>query len=180
MEKIKLLENITKLVFRYILKYAAYSFLTAAVIITITVLLVIFTTIIGDSLSFPFLKYFAFINPAFREGTFSLGIKEVMEIYSVVVFAVMALFELIKFIFKQRGIEIKVSFKRKLVYTFIFLSVIYLVAFLIEPSIRVSEGSNNSKFYFVFVIFYVITVISSMIYEVLNRFSEYFKPDFLS
>jgi len=162
-----------KIIINYGLRFISYMFLTFSVAVIVAILLVIATTAFGDSLSFEFLKHFAFVNPIFGQESMSLGLKEVMQLYLALSLGMSILVEILKFILKKVfKKEIIISIKRKIVYGMIFVSIVFIAAFISVPFMNMAEGETSSGFYVVFAIFYVLTLISTTAYIGMNELAK--------
>ncbi|MDD3263814.1 MAG: hypothetical protein PHT94_02870, partial [Candidatus Nanoarchaeia archaeon] len=157
---------------RFFVSYIKYFFLTGSVIFSLTVLLLIILNI-NPNFSFNFLQYFSFINPIYKTESFSMGTKEIMQIFSVVTFILFIIITLIKFILKKMfGFSKSLSLKLKIILFFIGITLTYSIAFAI-----VAFSDNLDKgFYFVLIIFYFINLVSAVGYflldALLNKISQ--------
>jgi|SRR3989344_2377149 len=142
------------------LNYVSYFFLTGSVILSLVVLIFIILNI-HPTTSFDFLRFFSFINPIYKNETFELSIREVMQIFAIVTLVLSIIVSSIKFGLKKIfGVKILLSFKFKALLLFSIISLSYAVAFLI---IGLTD-SLDKEFYAVFAIFYIINLISASVY----------------
>lgn len=149
---------------KFFVGYVKYFFLTGSVIFSLTVLLFIILNI-NPNFSFNFLQYFSFIDPVYKTGSFRMGIKEIMQIFSAVALIVFIIITLIKFALKKIfGFNIDLSLKLKIFLFFIAITLTYSIA-----STIVAFSDNLDKgFYLTFIIFYTINLISTVGYFLLN------------
>lgn len=165
-EKTKIWQNLVLLFFQHLIGYVAYFFLIGSVIFSLTILLFVLLNLKPD-FSFSLLKYFAFINPIFKERSFTMGIKEIMQIYVVVSLILLAIVGLTKLIANRIfnfNINISISLKRKLIISLIFITAVYIIAFLIVTF----NNSLDKGFYGVLIIFYFVNLLSVLFYILLN------------
>jgi len=150
---------------RFFLGYLKYCFLTGTVIFGFTGLFFIATNL-GVTISFEFLKYFAFINPLFGKESWTGGITELMQIFSILAFIMFLVASLIKFIFKRLlGTHLSIPLKVRMIGTISLITVIWVVDALI---VRFSPNLNLD-FLRVFFIFYVINLVSAGGYFLLGH-----------
>ncbi len=158
--KNKIGQNLILLIIQFLLNYIKYFFLTGSVIFSIILLLFILFNI-NPNFSFDFLKYFAFINPTYKSGTFSMGIKEVMQIFSVISLILLIIASLIKIILKRLfNLNLLISLKLRVILVFAIITISYIFAFFI---VAFSEHLDKG-FYFVFVIFYITNLFFILFY----------------
>ncbi len=152
--------NFISLLIQFLISYIKYLFLTGSVIFSIVVLLFIILNI-NPRFSFGFLQYFSFINPVYKTGTFSMGIKETMQIFSVVSLVFMIIVSLVKTALKKIfKLDILITFKSKIIIVFVPITLTYIIA-----SVIVAFSDNLDKgFYFIFAIFYIINLVSVVFY----------------
>ncbi len=152
--------NFILLITQFIISYIKYFFLTGSVIFSIVILLFI-TLNVNPNFSFGFLQYFSFINPVYKTGTFSMGVKETMQIFSVVSLVFMIIISLVKIALKKIfKLNILITFKSKIIVFFVPITLAYIFA-----SIIVAFSDNLDKgFYFVFAIFYILNLVSAAFY----------------
>ncbi len=162
---------------QFFISYVKYFFLTGSVIFSLTVLLFIILNI-NPNFSFNFLQYFSFINPLYKTGSFSMGIKEIMQIFSAVAFILFVIITLIKFTLKKIfGFNISLSLKLKSILFFVAITLAYIFA-----SVIVAFSDNLDKgFYLVFIVFYFINLASATGYffldALLNEISQIYKKE---
>lgn len=152
--------NFALLIVQFLLNYIEYLFLTGSVIFSIVMLLFIILNLKME-FSFNFLKYFAFINPIYKSGNFSLGIKEVMQIFSVISLILLIIVSLMRAALKRLfNFNIAFSFKLKIIVVLFVITMSYIFAFLIVAF----SDPKYKGFYFVFVSFYIYNLSSALFY----------------
>lgn len=157
-------QEISLVFIRFFINYIKYFFLTGSVIFSIVILLFIILNL-NPNFSFNFIQYFSFINPVYATGNFSMGITEIMQIFSIVSLILMILSGLIKLILKKAfNFEILISLKSKII---IFFSIITLAYFFASLIVAFSENLDK-MFYFVFAFFYCINLVSAIGYFLID------------
>ncbi len=157
---------------RLFINYIKYQFLIGSVIFSLFVLLFI-TLSINPTYSFSFLQHFSFINPMFNAESFSMGIKEVMQIFLVASFFLMIFIALIKIALKKIfGYAPRLTLKLKVISFFVIITLAYAIASLI---VAFSDSLDNG-FYLIFIIFYIISLISSVGYFLLDALLDKIPP----
>ena len=91
---------IAKLFSRFLIGWIAYSFLEISIGLTLGVILVVLTTLTNGNLSFGFLGFFAFLNPVFGRYEFTIGMKEIMQIFFFFAFILFCIVEALKYFVK--------------------------------------------------------------------------------
>lgn len=153
------------------IRYISYSALVPVVLISLSVLLIITSTIFGN-LNFVNLTFFSFINPIFGKNSYSISEKEIMQIFGFLslMFWILSFIikKILEFILKRK---IQISLKKKIYYYSIPITIIFIVALICVPIIKMSEDQNRYDFIPIIAIFYLITIISLIIHITLNHFS---------
>ena len=164
----KFIKNLVLIIIRFVISYIEYFFLTGSVIFSLVVLIFIVLNI-NPNFSFGFIQYFSFLNPAYKTGTFSMGIKETMEIFSVLAFIFMIISASIKIVVKKvSGINIYFTLKSRALFLFAVITFLYIFAFfIIAFSDKLDKG-----FYFVFTVFYISNLICTTFYLLFAALSE--------
>ncbi len=160
---------------RLFLSYIKYLFLTGTILFSLTAILLIVATI-NPHFSFEFLQYFSFLNPSYKTESFSMGKKEIMEIFSITALFLWIVLAPIKFFLKKKfGFNTTLSLKSKIILSFVIISLLYFFTLL---SAKLDDHSNNNS-YFVFIVFYIFNLISMLGYfllnALLNKISNYQK-----
>ncbi len=156
--------NFIFLIIRFVLGYIKYFFLTTFVIFLVAILLFIILTL-SPGFSFNFLRYFSFINIIYNNVTFTMGKKELIQIFSIVSFLFMIVASLIKMaVRKLFNVNFSLPAKRKRVLFFTINSIIYLVAIFIV----LFNASLKKSLVFILIIFYVISSIAMLSYFLLD------------
>lgn len=159
------------------ISYIKYSFLTGSVIFALTILLFIILNI-NPNFSFSFLQYFSFINPIYKTESFNIGIKEIMQIFSVASLVLMIIATLMKIALKKIfGFNTLLTLKLKIIFFFVVITLAYILASLI-----VAFSNNLDRgFYLVFIILYLINLVSATGYFILdawlNKISQIFQKE---
>lgn len=163
------------LLIKLFISYIRYYFLTAAIIFPLVGLLLIILTL-NPNFSFNFLEYFSFLNQSYKYKTesFSLGIKEVMQIISVITLFLWLIISVIKLVIKKVfKINTNVSSNFKILSFFVVITLIYIVDLIF---IAISDTLDNG-FYFIFIFFYILNLayVSGyfLLEALLNKFSGY-------
>ena len=156
------------IIIQFLINYIKYFFLTGSVIFSITILLFIILNI-DPNFSFGFFQYFQFINPIYATGTFNMGIKEIMEIFSVVSLVLMIVASLIKMTLKKIfDLRVLIPFRLKIIIFFIAITFAYILASIIVAY----SDKLDTGFYFVFIIFYILNLISATFYFLFDMLSK--------
>jgi len=144
---------------RFLINYIKYPYLAGAVIFPLAT--VLFTVLnLNPDFSFGFLRYFSFVDPRYATDTFSMGITKIMEIFLVVSLVLMAAVSLMK---------ILTSSKSKIIISLTAITLLYLCAMMI---VAFSDTLDKS-FYVVFFIFYILNVVSTLLYFVFDALSKW-------
>ena len=162
---------------RLFVSYVKYFFLTGSVIFSLVVLLFIILNI-NPNLSFNFLQYFSVINPIYKTGYFHMGIKETMQIFSVVSLILLIIVSPIKFIFKKVfGFNSSLTIKLKIVLFVVAITLAYVFA----SAIVAFSNNLDKRFYFLFIVFYFINLASAIGYflsgALLNKISKIYEKE---
>jgi hypothetical protein len=167
------LAKISLLIQTYFIKYIAYSALTFAVGSILSIILVILITISGPNLSFPFLKYFSFLVPVINQESFSLNLDDIMKIYLYLTLILIIIIEIAKYLLKKIfNLKITISFAKELIINAAIITIVYLIAILIIPQMKIAAGQDRNGFYLIFIIFYFVALITSSIYLTLNKITD--------
>ena len=175
-------------------KYMAYFFLTATVLLTFSGLIFTYVTVFGPTM--PILRYFSFLIPIDAFGNSYLEESDIMRVYSFLAFGLMILsligrgiLWLIKHLNRQmlpsmiedEKNEQEISFwrnfvnligGRRLVINIILITLIFLISFIVMPKAQLTEGTNIVAMYVVFAVFYVIAILSDVVYIVIDSISD--------
>jgi hypothetical protein len=160
----KFIINIINLFFSYV----KYFFLTGVILIFCTFILFILLSV-EPNFSFEFLKYFSFIDPIYKESSYTLQKADILKIFSVLSFALLIILSLIKLILKK---VFKYNSEFKLKHKFIItlsISTILLLLSIIFINIR----NINNSLYFIFILLYLINVFLMIIYTLLSSFMNF-------
>lgn len=162
--------NILLSMIRFLINYIKYFFLTCSVIFSLTILLFIMLNINPNS-SLDFLKYFSFINPILKTGNFSLGIKEIMQIFSIVSFVLMVIIGLIRTVLKKMfHLDISLKLKSKKLLFFVIITFSYLFASVIIAF----SNTLDTGLYGVFGIYYIFNLVSLVFYFMFDALLRWF------
>lgn len=125
-------------------------------------------------ISYVFLKYFSFVSRADEVGTATLGVKEIMEIFLATSFVLMVASGLLKIALRKMfGLGLAVTPKSKIILFFVAITLAYALASLI-----VALNEMDKSFYFVFVVFYIINLVSAVGYFLLGALYSTFYGEF--
>ena len=154
---------------RFLINYIKYPYLAGAVIFPLAT--VLFTVLnLNPDFSFGFLRYFSFVDPRYATDTFSMGITKIMEIFLVVSLVLMAAVSLMKIALRKVfNREILISSKSKIIISLTAITLLYLCAMMI---VAFSDTLDKS-FYVVFFIFYILNVVSTLLYFVFDALSKW-------
>jgi len=153
-------KDIITTIISFLLGYIKYFFLTGSVIFSLGVLLFVLINLMPD-FSFEFLQYFSFLNFDYRTDTFSMGISEIMEIFTLVSFIIMFVSSVFNLMLKKIfNITHKFSLKLKIILLTSMITLVYVIAIML---ITLSNTLDN-LFYYIFAIFYVVNLTSLMLY----------------
>ena len=185
------LTALTAVVFGYIVKFMAYGFLTPVVLMTFTALLFVYITLVGPEL--PFLQYLSFILPIDRRGNASIDGEDIMNAFGLLTMAFFLLsliggwsIRILKRVAKrvfQPESEVEegnipsnqnplASIKRRLIVGSIVITIIYLVLFAVIPFARMAEGTSLLAMYLVFIVFYIVIMVSNVIHIGIDTLSD--------
>jgi hypothetical protein len=161
-------QNTAPLLVQFLINYIKYFFLTGSVVFSTFVLLVVIVSINPD-FSFGFLQLFSFLNPAYKTGTFRMGIKEIMEIFAVVSLALLVIVWLAKAALKKFfNFSLKLRLKHKIIIFFALITSAYILAALIAKF----AFPKDLGYYLVFAVFYVFNLVSAVFYFLLDTLQE--------
>lgn len=157
-----MIRNIQLILPSLLLRYIKYFFLTGSVIFSLVVFLFILLNI-QPGFSFEFLSIFLFLNESYGTDSFAMGGADVMKIFSVVSFVVMLISSVVQMgVKKVFNISIELSLKSKLVIFGTIISAAYVCTMLLVTF----NDTLDNLFYVVFGVFYVINLISLLLYFV--------------
>ncbi|MBS3166241.1 hypothetical protein J4444_03910 [Candidatus Woesearchaeota archaeon] len=169
--------TVLKFALRRVIQYLSYFCLTATVITTFFVIMVTLLTIFGDSLSFGFIQYLSFLNPAYAENTVELHLTDFLKIYAFISLVLFLLTEFLFWFIKYKfHKEFNFSYKKKVLVFTVILTLIYSLAFLIVPLVKMSEGQTSKEAYYIFGGFYFISIISLQIHLWLDYLASKLLP----
>lgn len=153
---------------RLSISYIRYALLTVVVILLLTPIIFILL-IINPNFSFEFLRYFAFLNPEYKTGSYSMGKKEIMEIFSVISFILWISVSVIKLLInKFFGLSFSSHTKLKKFLLFFTFNIVYLGSII---TVGISDTIENAGI-FVFLLFYFIELFAIIAYLVLCSLSQ--------
>jgi hypothetical protein len=177
----------------YVVKYIAYGFLTPVVLLTFAALIFDYITIAGSEM--PFLKYFAFTVPANSGGTTHLNADDIMKGYGSIT-TVLFLLSIIGSLLSRMSRYIKkrifhpndkeetnegnasseqkppFGIRRRLIISSIVITTTYATLFIVLPFAPMSKGTSFLTGYVIFIIFYLIALISNSIYIGIDSLSN--------
>ena len=160
--------NIFLICIRFILNYLKYCFLTGSVIFSILILLFIILNI-NPQFSFSFLRLFAFLNPSYATGSYTIGLKEIVRLFFVVSLAFTFLLLLIKMVLKK---VFKVNPELKTRTKIILFSSIITLAYVIAIFFVCLTSKVDKNILIVFVCFYLMNVFSAAAYFIVDNFQR--------
>lgn len=141
---------------RFLLNYIQYSFLTGLVILILVATIFIVANLNPNS-SFGFFKFFSFIDPIYKTGTFTLGKKETMQIFSASSFILLIIANLIKFLFKNLlAVNLDIKPRLKKIALFTVVTSIHFFAVLLV----LFDETLDKNLSFIFILFYFGGLIS--------------------
>jgi hypothetical protein len=147
--------NIVSITIQFVFNYIKYFFLTGLIMFSFATLLFVLININPDY-QFGFFRYFSFIVPFDGKGNLYMETPEIMKIFSVMAFILMIITNLIKIILKKIfGLVYSFTTKLKIGLFFTITSLFYILALL-----SVFFNDSNKDFYFMFIIFYIINIVS--------------------
>jgi hypothetical protein len=177
--------------FGYLIKFMAYGFLTPVVLMTFAALVFTYITLAGPEL--PFLRQLAFLPSIDWRGNATITGEDIMNAFGLltaVLFILSVLggwaFRLLKRTVRRvlrpeedvNEVEAPAnqnplsSLKRRLIGSSLVITVIYLVLFAVIPFARMAEGSSFLGMYAVFIVFYIVILISNAIYIGIDTLSS--------
>ncbi|HMB25330.1 MAG: hypothetical protein ACM33V_08615 [Chloroflexota bacterium] len=186
------LAGISAVVFGYIVKFVAYSALTAAVLMTFAALVAAYIIIMGPEV--PFLQHLSFILPTDARGNITIDEDDIMQVYgilSMILFVLSVaggwLVRILKRAIRQMSHPDEgeaqpenilpnqnpfSSGKRRIIGGSLVITLIYLVFFVVIPFARMAQGASHMGMYLVCVVFYIVALVSNAIYTVVDSLSE--------
>ncbi|MBU0661570.1 hypothetical protein KKG22_05355 [Patescibacteria group bacterium] len=167
-EEQKQVIHVSRLILQYFFSYIKYFFLTISVVIY-TVIILFMVMAINPDVSFEFLKVFAFLDPKYAEGNFSLEISDLMKLFSVVTLFFWFITSAIRFVSKKyfnREVFIKEFISNKKKYMIFFTSyILFAIAVFLK-------GGFDVGFFFIFVVFGFIHLTSLSMYLLFKKLSK--------
>jgi hypothetical protein len=168
----------------FLVKYMAYGFMTAVVLLTFAALMFDYITIRGPGV--PFVRYISFLLPIDPRGNATLDEGDVMQAYALLTAILLALSLMGKgliWIFKratgglfsrdeergpsaQNNSVIASVFRtawRQFLFSFAIISLPFLVAFFVIPIAPLADPGELVPMYVIFGLFYVIAVAANAI-----------------
>ena len=179
--------------FGYLVKYFAYNFLTPVVLITFAALMFVYITLVGPEI--PFYKYISFLFPNDYRGNATIDEEDIMRAFNLLTF-VFFIFSIVGGwllrLFKRAkeqmlGSEEQIqaagaavpasrswlaTIKRRFIINSLAITVVYLVVFIAIPLAGFSEGTSPWQPYLIFIVFYVIAMVSDTIYIGIDSLSN--------
>ncbi len=171
--------------FGYLIKFMAYGFLTPVVLMTFAALVFVYITLVGPEL--PFLKYVSFLLPVDRRGNASINGDDIMNAFGIITMTLFLLsviggwlWRTLKRIVRPESEEGNSavnqnplsSIKRRLIGTSIVITLIYLILFAVIPLARMAEGESSLGLYPVFIVFYIVIMVSNVIHIGIDTLSD--------
>ncbi len=171
--------------FGYLIKFTAYGFLTPVVLMTFAALVFVYVTLVGPEL--PFLKYVSFLLPVDRRGNASINGDDIMNAFGIITMVLFVvsviggwLWRALKRIVRPESEEGNgavnqnplSSIKRRLIGSSIVITLIYLVLFAVIPLARMAEGARSRGLYPVFIVFYIVIMVSNAIHIGIDTLSD--------
>ncbi len=174
----------------YGVKYLAYNFLSATVLLTFGALMTTYLTLFGPEM--PWLQYLSVIIPIDGNGNALLDESHILRVFTPVALGLLAasivgrgLKRVLKRLFRSKAdvepgeVDTRPTWgpvssaKKHLLINGLMINVIYLVLIIVLPFAKLSEGSNLVSMYTIFIIFYLIAMVSMAIYVVIDTLSEW-------
>ena len=151
-------------ILQFIISYIKYFFLTGLVIFSLFALLFIILNI-KPSFSFAFLKYFSFIDPLYKTGSFTLDINQIMQVFLAISFITTIILSFIKIVCKKLfKLELGLSKNMKASLLLRIISFLYILALLF-----IAFDNNLDKgLFFVLIGFYFIDIFCMLGYLIFN------------
>jgi hypothetical protein len=178
----------------YVVKYIAYGFLTPAILLTFAAIVFDYIAIAGPEL--PFLRYFSSLMPATSGEAIHFNTDDLMLGYGSLTTGLFllsilgnGLLRLIRSL-KERtapqdaktGTEgdeatpdrtpLLQPVKRRLIISSIVITAIFAVSLISIPFAPLGEGENPLAWYVIFIVIYIIALISYAIYAVIDSVSD--------
>lgn len=151
---------------QFVVDYIKYSFLIGTVIPSVGVILI---TVLynNENTSFEFLKNLSFLNSAYKDGAFGVGVGDIMKIFGIGVFILTIAGNLIKKMFAKFFGQ-PYMFKTNAFFLSLLITAIYIISSIVIKK----DGPLGSDFYIVFAIFYLINLASMLCYLALGKLSD--------
>lgn len=169
----------------YLIRWVAYNIFTATILTVFSALVFIYITVIGPEV--PFLQHIAFLIPNNSRQGVTLDENDILRLYSTlatILFVLSIIGRKLREALERRRkhstpIEqeeasdgdvvhpLRSVFqytKRRFITSSLVITFVYLVAFIVIPSARMAAGENAMTLYPIFVIFYIIAMISNTLY----------------
>lgn len=157
--------NIITTIVSFLLSYLKYFFLTGPVIFSLSAMVFIVLNL-KPNFSFGFLS---FLSSDYQTGNFNISLSEVMDMFFLLSFVVMFISYLSNFILKKIfNLTIKLSLKFKIFFIVSVITIIYGGVF----SLIALRSELDGSFYYIFSIFYLLSLISLLGYFLVDVFSK--------
>jgi len=179
--------------FGFLLKYAAYNFLTGVVLLCFTALAFAYITFIGPRVSF--MKYLSFLIPVDSQGTATIGASDILRVFSLLslIFMILAMMGatflrgLRKLISpgSHAGVvensgplntpSIRQSIRagtRRFITGCAAITLFFLAAFIAIPRARLAVGTGPVVMFALFGFFYLLALVSNGVYILVDVVSD--------
>jgi len=177
--------------FGYAIKFAGYGFLTPVVLMIFAALMFVYITLAGPEV--PFFTYLSFILPVDSQGNLRVNENDIINAFGLLTVAFFVLSAagggcvyLLKRIAKQifqagsnldeenkpANLNSPLTIRRRLIVSSIVITVIYLVLFAVIPFAKMAEGTSFMSMYPVFIVFYIVIMLSNAIFIGIDSLSN--------
>lgn len=169
----------------YSIRWIAYNIFTATILTVFSALIFIYITVIGPEM--PFLRHIAFLIPNNMRQSTTLDENDILRLYSILATILFVLSiigrKLREALERRRKHSTQMEqaeasdgdtvhplrgvlqySKRRFVTSSVVITLVYLAAFITIPSARMAAGENAMTLYPIFVIFYIIAMVSNTLY----------------
>ncbi|KKT18865.1 MAG: hypothetical protein UW02_C0020G0016 [Candidatus Nomurabacteria bacterium GW2011_GWB1_43_7] len=166
----KISKNIMVSLVRIVINYVKYFFLTGSVFFSLAVLMFVVLNKNPD-FSFEFMKYFSFIDPAYKTGNFVINLGDVMNIFLILSLVMMLVINFLKMLMKKIfSFSLYFSTRTKFTVLFTIITLAYVIAVIFITQ----NDSLDKGLYFIFAIFYVLNLIFMVLYLLMEKVMNYF------
>ena len=180
--------------FGFLMKYAAYNFFAAVVLLCFGALAFAYITFFGPKM--PFLSSLSLLIPVDSNGTVRIGPSDILRAYSLLSLVLMGLGMAAKGLiagwrrwahrmgaFDPAGLSTPMNLQtprqyinagvRRIIFGCGAITLIFLAAFAAIPSAKMAEGASRVELFGIFGFFFVVAIGSNGIHVLIDGFSDF-------